>query len=260
MNVGPAQIMFAIMDPHSENLISLKGYFFEALDLDHVILEVLDQCFDRNKILSTAFEETKVMFDNPLFTIIPESLFEAPLKHEYLNFLYPSFHDQSYHADHIKSLDTVNVYASDKNITGYLKKEFSSARYFHSETVFLASLQERLNPLQNCLYVRVQQGHITITIFKKGQLQMVQSYPIFYGADVYYFVLNAIRQTGLQEESVEVILSGQINEESSVYRELAISIPRMTWLIPSEKENYIRKFKKYPDHYFYTLLAMLKCV
>lgn len=259
MNIGPSQILFAVMDPHAGNLLSLKGYFFEAAEQEHSTLEVLDQCFDQNRILSTAFGDIRVMFDNPFFTIIPEPLFDPGLKSSYLNLLYPSFPDHSYHADHIASLKIVNVYAINKNIIGYLKKEFNSARYFHAETIFLASLQEESGSSKTRLYVRVQQGHITITLFKNGRLQMMQPYSIYYGADVYYFVLNAVGKLEAEDESVEIILSGQINQESSVYKELSVNIPRITWLKPPEKENYIRKFTKYPDHYFYTLLAMLTC-
>lgn len=259
MNIGPTVLMFAIFDPQDNCLITLKGYFFDINEREESLLEILEQCFDQNRILYTGFQHVKISFDDHEFTVIPRPLFSPSLKKEYLTFLNPEFPDQSYLTDQIESLNAVNVYSVDKNTAGYLHKEFSNAKFYHAETVFLFSLMKQTANAANSLYVRVQQGHITITVMVGGELKLVQPYPIYHGMDVYYFILNAIKSLQIGDQLVEVFLSGQINEDSSVYKEVVYGIPDVAWLKRSNDINYIKDFNKYPEQYFYILTSLALC-
>lgn len=259
MNIGPTLLMFAIFDPRDKYLITLKGYFFDMNERDGSLLKILEQCFDQNRILYTNFQNIKISFDNYEFTFVPDPLFNQSLKKDYLTFLNPESPEQSVYTDSIESLNAVNVYAVDKNTAGYLRKEFNGARYYHAETVFLSSLIKQAGTSNTRLYVRVQQGHITITIIADEKLKLIQPYPIYHGIDVYYFILNAIKSLHLGDLPVEVYLSGQINEESSVYKELIFGIPNVSWLKRPADINCIKDFNKYPEHYFYILTALAQC-
>ncbi|TAN15317.1 MAG: DUF3822 family protein [Chitinophagaceae bacterium] len=259
MNVGPALLMFAVYEPQNKYLITLKGYFFDIHDQEGSLLETLEQCFDQNRILYTAFQDIKISFDNHEFTLIPDELYDPSLKKEYLTFLHPESAGQSFQTDRIEFLNAVNVYAVDKNTAGYLRKEFGSAKFYHAETAFLSSVMQEADNAATRLYVRVQQGHITITVIVEGKLKLVQPYPIYHGMDVYYFVLNTVKSLHLNDRHVEVFLSGQINEESSVYKELIYGIPSVSWLKRPKNITYSRDFNKYPDQYFYILASLAQC-
>lgn len=259
MNVGPSQVMFAIFDLQDSCLVTLKGYYFDLHDHGGSLLEILEQCFDQNRVLYTNFKQVKIAFDNHKFTLVPRPLFNPVLKKEYLNFLNPEIPDQSYLTDQIASPDAVNIYSVDKNAAGYLHKELSTAKFYHAETVFLYPLMKQAANSDNYLYVRVQQGHITITVITDGKLKLMQPYPIYHGMDVYYFILNAVKSLHLGDQRVEVFLSGQINEESSVYKEVIYGIPSVSWLKRPTGINYIKDFNKYPEQYFYILTSLALC-
>ncbi|MGH2644707.1 MAG: DUF3822 family protein, partial [Chitinophagaceae bacterium] len=255
----PYLMMFAVLDPQDQCLITLKGYYFDKIEREGFLLEILEQCFDQNRILYTDFQNVKISFDNPEFTLVPDTLFNPAFKKEYLTFLNPEYPDQSFYTDPIESLKAVNVYSVDKNTAGYLRKEFKNAKYYHAETVFLSSIMKQTDTNANHLYVRVQQGHITVTVMAAGRLKLIQPYPIYHGVDVYYFILNAIKSLQLGDQKVEVFVSGQINEESSVYKELIYGIPTVSWLKRQESISYIKDFNKYPGQYFYILTSLAQC-
>jgi hypothetical protein len=261
MNVGAHQLSYAVFDPHDQCFIALKGYYFDTGAEEAPLLEIMEQCFNHDKILFTAFSKIKISFDNPEFTLVPASLFDPALKREYLALLNPEYPHRSLLHDqiNINSLKAVNVYAVSKNTAGYLKKEFSAARYYHTETAFLSSLLKHEDHSGNRIYVRVLPGRITVVVIASGKLMMMQPYAINHGTDALYHVLNAIRRLHIQHERVQIFLSGEIEDSSPLYKELLYEIPEVSWLRRPDAYHYTQGFSRYPDHHFYHLLSLASC-
>jgi len=259
MNIGPHQLAYALQDPQDQTFISVKGYFFDTGTAGHSLIEILEQCFDHNKILFTAFHNTRISFDTPEFSLIPSDLYDPALKREYLRFLHPDHPGYVLMYDQINSQKAVNVFGADKNVAGYLKKEFPSARFYHAQTAFLCSLIKYEPQDERRAYIRVLTDSVIITILESGKLLMMQNYPIFHSTDALYFTVNALRQLHLPAGSTRIFLSGEIEDDAPLYLELLHGLSAVSWLKRPEGFHYVQAFTEYPDHYFYNLISLATC-
>lgn len=259
MHIGPHQLAYTLLDPETQTFLAVKGYYFDAGTGGYSLIEILEQCFDQNRILFTAFQQTRISFDTPEFTLVPSAVFDPTLKRDYLSFLHPEHPHSFVLYDQLRADKAVNVFRADKDVAGYLKKDFPSARFYHAQTAFLEAIR-KYGPLGGSqAYVRVVTGSIIVTVVSSGKLLLMQNYPITHGADALYFTVNALKQLRLPAGSTEVYVSGEIEDDAPLYQELVQEIPTLAWLRRPEAFSYVPAFEDYPGHYFYTLIALASC-
>lgn len=256
MNTGMDQLSYTIFDPEENTFVYLKGYYFEINGKENDILKVLEKYFDADKILFTDFKKIKISFDNPFFTLVPSACYKKELKKSFFSMVHPTEADQKLHKDVLN--DMTNIYSVNKNMMGYLQKEFHVARYYHSETAFLETLLKN-KAEKDAIYVRLLPGRITVTIMSGNRLLMMQSYFIRQGKDTLYYILNAMKQFSLPQNKVQLMLSGEVEESTALFKELHYEIPQTTWLNRPGNYQYIKSFSDYPLHYFYNLIALAAC-
>lgn len=259
MNVGHEQLAYTIYNPAKRCFISLKSYYFETGRIANKVLEILEQCFDTDKMLYIDFKEIRLSFDYPEFTLVPAEKYDKKLKSRYLSLLYPEQPDQVFLRDPVRKPNAVNVYSLNKNVAGYLKKEFGKAHIYHSETAVLNTLMQQKETAEHRVYVRVLPKRITLTILSGDRLLMMQPYAIHHEMDALYYVLNAINQFNLPFGKTEIRLYGDIDENSPVYQKLHFEADTISWLARPGNFNYVDTFNRFPDHYFYNLVSLALC-
>lgn len=259
LSAGMDHLHYAIYHSDYKKFIYLKGYYFNPKEEVQNILSILEKCFDADRIIFTDFNEIKITFDNPLFTFVPADYYDKTLKKDYLSMLIPGMENHQLHQDALPGCSMVNIYSVNKHLMGYLKKEFSQARYFHAETVFVQSVLKSAPSSANNVYVRMASERVTVTVVSNGQLQLAQSYYIRHTRDCLYYALNAIRQLKLDPGHVRLLLSGEVESQSPIFQELHHEVPQTAWLERPMGYHFVSSFGQYPPHYFYTLIALAAC-
>jgi hypothetical protein len=256
MNIGPHEIAYGLVDPESRTFLSVKGYFFDAGTHEHSLIQTLEQYFDQNRVLFTAFRDIRISFDSPAFTLVPEKMFDAAFKRDYLSALYPEAPRSVVLYDMLGAAGAVNVFAAGRDVAGYLKKEFPSARFSHAQSAFLEAVLLDSPRSGSQAYVRALAGSIILTVVDSGQVVLMQNYPISHGSDALYYTANALSQLELSGDGAEVYLSGEIPPDAPLYQAMAQEIPSLSWLERPASLSYVAAFGEYPPHYFYTLGAL----
>lgn len=259
MSVGADQLCYTIYNPGIKNFIHLKGYYFNAGNSIRDQLNILEKCFDSDKIIFRDFSRVKIMFDHPFFTFVPAAYYSKELKEDYIGMLIPPDAHQSIHRDLVSDGAMINIYATDQNLLGYLNKEFNRSTYFHSETVFLQSVLKTAEPPADRIYVRLARERAIITVVIGYKPHLIQSYPVRDTSDILYYTLNAIQRFKLPVENTNLYVSGEAEETTALYRELQHEIPGARCLSRSAEYHFAPPFASCPDHYFYTLTALAAC-
>lgn len=258
LTTGPAQWSYAVFDPSDRHFIKLKGYYFDSRN-QATFKERMESCFAEGKMDFSTFSGVRVSFDTPAFTLVPSALFDASLLDKYFSFLHPPGPGQTLRYDPILPFKAVNVYAADSELHGYLKKKFPGARCYHADTAFLTSLLKEEDLSGERVYVRVRPGRMTLVILSANSLVMAQPYAIHHEMDCVYYIYNALRRLRLDVRAARIFLSGEIGEDSPVYKELRYEAPEVSWLKRPGSFNYVSAFKSYPRHHFYNLISLASC-
>lgn len=257
IQVGTHYFSYVLLDAQHQQFIDLKSYYFPVAGN---LIEEVERILDRDKILLTSFKLTRIAFDTPRQTLVPATVYSAELKEEYLKLLYGGERDETIFSDPLPDAGMVNVYGADRNLAGYLKKEFPSAKLYHAQTALLQPVVAGLwKDDEHFVLLQVQQQRMSLLVFSGRRVLYQHQFAYHKGLDIVYHVLNVMRQLKLPPQHSTVLLGGDITEDSEVYQELYKFIEKLEWVDRPASFRYIEKFNSYPRHYFYNLFALALC-
>src|SRR5690606_24477202 len=106
---------YAVLSPVTRRFLALKSYSYQPRTLAVADLEMIEQIFDADKLLFTAFKDVLLAFDSPDSTLVPESLYQSQLKKDFLHAAHLEKMQEAVLADHLPDLGMVHVFATDKD-------------------------------------------------------------------------------------------------------------------------------------------------
>ncbi|SFE87092.1 Protein of unknown function [Chitinophaga sp. CF118] len=261
--IGRGIFSYVVYEPASKRFVALKSYTFLSQKSGAVAdLEMIEQVFDADKLLFTSFRAVYLAFDGGDSTLVPEKHYNASLKKDYLQLIYPEKTQEVILADILPDQHLVNIYGVDKDLLGYLRKEFSTDNTLHVNSALLKSytFDNGFRDINGVAFIDIQQHKFTLTVYKLGQLLSQQEILCQTGLDVVYHLVNALRQTGLDEQYAKVKVGGAVTADSQIYKELHRFIPKLEWMERLPGFGYIPKMQEIPGYYFNNLYALALCV
>jgi hypothetical protein len=259
---GKGVFSYVVYNPAAKKFMALKSYTFQTQKGAVAELEMIEQVFDADKLLFTNFKAVYLAFDGGDCTVVPEKYYSPSLRKDYMELIYPEKTQEVILADILTEQHMVNIYGVDKDLLGYLRKEFSTDNTLHVNTALLKSYtyDNDYRDLNGVAFIDIQHHKFTLTVFKLGQLLSQQEIPCTTGLDVVYHLVNALRQTGLDEQHAKVKVGGALTADSQIYAELHRFIPKLEWMQRLPGFGYISKMQEIPAYYFNNLYALALCV
>ncbi|MBS0027418.1 DUF3822 family protein [Chitinophaga sp. 22321] len=260
--VGSGTFSYVVYDPAAKKFLALKSYHFTPRKLALADLEMIEQVFDTDKLLFTAFKSILLAFNTGSGVLVPHEYYMPSMKKDYLHLVMPEKVQEAVLSDLLPGLPMVNIYSVDKDLLGFLRKEFSTDLVIHANSALLQSytLDLDFNAANGVAFVEVQQHTFIITIYAGGKLLIQQEADYQAGLDVVYTLVNMLRQLGLDEQLVKVKLGGAVATDAGVYQEMYKFIPHLEWMQRLPGFNYITKMQEIPGYYFHNLYALALCV
>ena len=124
-------LSFCILDKDAKEIIYLKKVTFEK-QLDPIkILAKIELLYEEEKVLNQSIDEVVVVFNNPLFSLIPEKHFDEENAASYLKFNTRILKTDFVAFDKIAE-NIINVYIPYANITNYFFDKYGEFEYRHS--------------------------------------------------------------------------------------------------------------------------------
>ena len=260
--VGSGTFSYVVYDPAAKKFLALKSYHFTPRKLALADLEMIEQVFDTDKLLFTAFKSILLAFNTGSGVLVPHEYYMPSMKKDYLHLAMPEKVQEAVLSDLLPAMPMVNIYSVDKDLLGFLRKEFSTDLVIHAHSALLQSytLDLDFTAANGVAFVEVQQHTFTVTIYAGGKLLIQQEAEYQAGLDVVYTLVNILRQLGLDEQLVKVKLGGAVATDAGVYQEMYKFIPHLEWMQRLPGFNYITKMQEIPGYYFHNLYALALCV
>ncbi|MCH5687393.1 DUF3822 family protein [Niabella sp. W65] len=246
MQVSNKHFSYCIYNPDDQKLLELKRYVFSNAEEKQ-----LQQVITQNPRLQGSFYKIVTSLDFGFSSLLPATLNNgdaAPL-------MYLENADQQDHVitEVMEERQITNMYTVAPGILTWLVHNFPSSAYVHAHTVQIKAVEGAFE--QGGLRVDVAEKTFTVQAFRNEDLLLSKTYSYKATADVAFYLLKICEVFGFSQEQVVVQLSGLIDVQSKLYRELYdyflhISFKTASWL---------DTVTDLPAHYFTSLNELIGC-
>ena len=223
-------------------------YAFDALSIEESVDDLLKIISEKqrninNLVISPAFPEA---------LLIPNKFYH--LKSSLLHNIYNLNHFFPLN-DPIAEWQLINVYTLPLSLHNKIATQLPGASFIHAYTPLLKIYNGFTSDHQVSAHFIGKQFRVMVK--KHHHVELLQTYTYSSPMDVVYFLLKICTEFQLPQEETQIIISGLIEEESALYKELHHYFLHMHFAIST---TLSLPDHEYPNHFFTSLHNLAACV
>ena len=252
IRIGERHLGFAISNTDASELYQLSFYKTDELDGPAVA-----QIVDAHPELGSAFSRVLIGFDHPQSILVPSSVYKKEDAPDMLKTIFGVNGMSSILNEPVNGWQLENVFAVPQDVEEYIRSRFNSPVCRHQYTIGIKSL---ITPAEeSSMLVDFRTDEFSAIVVNGNKLLLAQTFFYATPADVIYNLLSICQQLSVPQQSVVIHLSGLIEKDSALYREiyqyfLHIHFRAASWTVPGEQED-----REYPSHFFTSLNDLAIC-
>lgn len=245
---GEAHCCYAVYDENGKSVNELRYLTFDQPVSSINIDEFLEAVGGSNPlynrvVISSAF---------PQAMLVPRKHFAENGPHlAMLN----GGKSMDYFHDLIGEWQVVNSYAFPRSVYQRSSERLGTPDLIHYYTTALKSFNGFT--AENQLSVDITPANFRVIVKKGSQLQLAQMYAYTTPLDVVYYLLKIFQELALPKEDTYIVLSGLVEENSALYKELRNYFLNMHFARPL---GVSLQNEAYPQHFFTSLINLAACV
>jgi hypothetical protein len=250
MRIGERHYSFAVTDKTGNELYSLACYTADEMNAD-----LLSEIFSKHAELHSSFYEVQVSYDHPGSVLVPLQYHNAEDAKALLNTMYGSTIGSSVISEAVNEWQLYNVYAVPGDVHEWVSRIFPAFKYRHNYTLSVSRMPG--DPADHML-IDFNTDEFSFIVVNENKLLIAQTISYTTPEDILYYLLKACNQFSLSRGEIQLFISGMIEKESQLYRELYlyflnITLREPTWQMPATEGN------GYPAHFFTSLNDLARC-
>lgn len=251
---------YAILNGEKK-LLALKSYLLNAdLDASQPLQPALQEIFLEDNILKLSFQNIYVGVVNNKSTFVPNRFFQASDSTTYLKNQFSTLEEHQIFIDELEGVDAKNIYAFEQEVIYLVKGFLPSAKFFHNTTSVLYGFMKNQNGSnEKNVYVNVKGDHLQIALLEGKNLIFFNSYPYQTEHDFIYHVMLIYNQFKLSPESTTAHVSGQITEDSKLFRIIYRFIKDVKLLKIPSTVYFGKNAEGIPPHFYFDLFSLELC-
>ena len=220
----------------------------------------VEAALDREPLFNELFRKVKVALQEEAVPV-PSRLFNDSEVNTYLQELssVPVQHEVLY--DRATELDINMVYAPENQLVRVVKNKFPTATIFSETTAFLQGSRQMLNAeSEHQVFLHFSnEEKMLVTVFEDGKLLLSNRYSYTSANDVLYFTLLVYDQFKLNPETVPLTLSGQVVQDSEIYKILYRYVLHLSFMPKPTFLQFHNGFRESIAHFFFNLYSLADC-
>ena len=220
---------FCISNSNNE-VIEFSSYqFIKAKKSPELVLNKLQEVFKNEKSLQEDFESVTVIHQNNLSTLVPNQYFKEDTLKKYLKYSIKTISTDLIVFDELDFMDSKNVYIPYVNINNFLFQNFGEFEYRHHASLLIKKLFLKSNSKLH-FYVNVCHSTFDIVVVKDANLKFFNIFEYDTKEDFIYHILFTLEQLELSSEETMLTLTGDIEENSDLFKILYKYVRNITFL------------------------------
>lgn len=246
---GEKHCCFSITDFTTKALRKLAYY-----KTDEINDNFLDQLLSLHPELEDPFYQVLICYDYPHSSLVPSTVYKVEEKSTVLSCLTGSLTTNAVITESINEWQLHNVYAVPQDIHQGVSKSFSKGKYWHRNTINIKNNNASIE--NGVLMVNIRSTDFTVLASANGKILLARVYSYAIPDDILFYLIKICEQFGLQQEKVQIKLSGLIEQQSILYKDmyqyfLNITFRNTEWKAPVNDDS--------PAHFFTSLNDLTKC-
>jgi hypothetical protein len=157
--------------------------------------------------------------------------------------------------DPIAEWQLINVYTLPLSVHNKIAAQLPGASFVHAYTPLLKIYNGFTSDHQVSAHFIGKQFRVMVK--KHHHVELLQTYTYSSPMDVVYFLLKICTEFQLPQEETQIIISGLIEEDSALYKELHHYFLHMHFAIST---TLSLPGHEYPNHFFTSLHNLAACV
>jgi uncharacterized protein DUF3822 len=253
MEIGEAECSFGIMHHASRIIYQYEYWKTEQGNED----ELLKKIFEENEILGSPFYRTALSYYMPACVLIPNKLYDADLAKTWLEKVYGE-NSGVVISEALPEWQLHSAYKVPALTHETINRHYTAGNFWHQYSVILKNVSG--SPIANCLVVDFKADSFSAVLVHDNKLMMGQIFSYVKAEDVLYYLLKICHEFLVSQNEVNVVLSGLIDKNSSVFKELHQYFLNIEFAEPQNHIQLSEGFHDYPSHFFTSLSRLAACV
>jgi len=261
IQVNLNEFSFAILNLHDQKYIALEHYDIKNNTSYSNLAEQIDLIINKQKLLKLNFVSTSVGIAHNFNTITPKALYEEENGNDILSFNHILLQNEKETRDWIQTIQAFNSYFIPEELERCFNKHFKNILWKHNSSILIESLihQFKLQEGER-IYISIQNKSFDVTILETKYLKFFNSFSYRAAEDLIYYLLFTFEQLQLNPNQTPLIISGEIEEDSDVYKLLFKYIRNISFTKRNPNYNYSFVLDQIKEHFYYELLNQHLCV
>lgn len=243
--------MACIVRNETAKAITAYELFSFAEDETLSFAKLFDKIATNSPILSQGFNSTSVYVNNELCVPVPIFKFNKEIAGDYLNLVFGEDPSAKIQFEHLPiEPGIMNVFRVNEDWYNFLNQYFHKPTYRHtySNIISRVAYKRSVDPPE-VISIQFYNSFIIVTVLKEGTFHLIQTFTYETPEDVLYYLLNLTRQLELFNKKLRLEISGMIDLNFQLYRELIKYFKNVTvHTIPPSP--LLDNMTEYPVHYF----------
>lgn len=213
LRLSPESFEFSLYDPLADGSFYFQHEPFSGKER---ILQQLEKSIYDNDFLLKEYRKTYIIFSTDRFTLIPSTFAEGERARTYYDFCLEK-RDETLQSNKLIRNNCYNLFGTDPDVSAFFQRTFYApvfihhisplCEYFHNKSRFGNFAK---------MYVQIQPEFIDILAFNQQGLIFVQTYPCHHTNDAVYFILNAWKQLGFDQQKDELQITGTAHARKEI--------------------------------------------
>jgi uncharacterized protein DUF3822 len=252
MEVGEVHCCFAIMDYANQMMVQLGYYTADQRDNGNILQMVLDL----HDELKQSFRQTIIGYYFPENILIPSKFYRFEETQSLLQTMYEK--DQNFVvSEAISEWKIYNSYYVPASMHELLSRRFSTGNFWHVHSVILKN--DIGDDARGKLFVDFKTDSFSVVAVANNSLLLAQIFYYSKAEDVLYWLLKTCEQHSLSQNEVQLVLSGLIDRQSAVFKELYQYFLTIEFAAVENDIQLSGAFDDYPVHFFSSLYKLASC-
>lgn len=252
IRIGERHFGFSISSASANELYRLSWY--TDLEMGQT---ALDDIYWKHPELRGSYPHVFICYDYPQSVMIPLHQFRQDDAKLMLQTMFGISGRDAVVDEPVSGWQMYNAYAIPREVYEWVMEHYPSSSYWHTYTIGIRNAV--ITDFEGSLAADFRADDFSLVITRGSKLLLTQTFPYSTPADFIYYLLDACRQFSFSQETVRIYLSGLIDRESTLYKELYqyflhIKFRESEWKVPGLDEP------RYPTHFFTSLNDLAKCV